>query len=117
MKLEDLPDWALLPSERRTIYKRKPKAGSHDNTYGSRPEEVDALAMIMKWHYEGADCFTIAGRLNERHFICRGKRWYETSVLRIIKRGGRTTCECSVCKMIAESRARKAHQPLESPRP
>jgi hypothetical protein len=87
-RIEDLPDWALTPAQLNQRYKRMPV---HD-PFGTHPGEAEILTEILTLHRQQMPAWRIAHRLNERKVRARGKRWYETSVRRIIERVGTPPC-------------------------
>lgn len=108
MQERELPDWALHPrhlaarKKKRAEEKRKEKRRDHkaqvkeaarirkfqgeDYPYGSKYGEGAILALIICLHEYGDRPFQIADFLNQKMLPARGKRWYETSVQRIVER-------------------------------
>lgn len=104
----ELPDWALHPrrlafkNKKRAEEKRKAARKDHkanvkeavrvrkfqgeDYPYGSKYGEGAILALIICLHEYGERPFQIADLLNQKMLPARGKRWYETSVQRIVDR-------------------------------
>jgi len=100
MDRDKIPDWALTEKQiaargrrRAKVHRKKVKAvrklpvnGSHEDFYGEYYNEGAGLALIVAMHEQGYRPFQIAEFMNQKSIQVRGKRWYETTVLRIIER-------------------------------
>jgi len=86
LRFEDLPDWALTDKERVRRYKQKARHEGKALEFGEMKGEAEILAEIKALAAEGFRPFQIAQKLNDRGRMARGKRWYETTVRRIVER-------------------------------
>lgn len=84
-----------LNQERIEAEKRRKRTGKYGLVYGALEGEAEILKLILTLHEKGSPTSMIAHYLNEKNFPARGRRWYDTSIKRIIQRVVKTNGEPS----------------------